>query len=150
MLVQATKKNASGKMYQLKRSIPVEDDFDIIVAGGGPSGCAAAISAARLGAKVLLVEATGCLGGMGTSGLVTAWPSIGDDEKVIVGGIFYEIAMDLYEKGFLAPNNNPGMFHKSWIRFNLEGYKLILDKKVTEAGVDLRLFTQLIRCRFRC
>ena len=44
--------------YQLVRSIPVEKGYDVVVAGGGPAGSAAAICAARLGAKVLLVEAT--------------------------------------------------------------------------------------------
>jgi flavin-dependent dehydrogenase len=58
--------------YHLVRDIPSEDGVDLVVAGGGPAGSAAAICAARRGAKVLLVEATGCLGGMGTSGLVTA------------------------------------------------------------------------------
>ena len=57
--------------FRLVRDIPIEDGYDLVVAGGGPAGSAAAICAARLGARVLLVEATGCLGGMGTSGLVT-------------------------------------------------------------------------------
>ena len=43
---------------------------DILVVGGGPSGVCAAISAARLGAKVMLVDSGNCLGGMGTQGLV--------------------------------------------------------------------------------
>jgi flavin-dependent dehydrogenase len=64
--------------YHLVRDIPVDDAYDVVVAGGGPGGSAAAICAARLGAKVLLVEATGCLGGMGTSGLVTAFDPMSD------------------------------------------------------------------------
>ena len=60
--------------YTLKRDIPINDGFDFVVAGGGPAGCAAAICAARLGAKVLLVEATGCLGGMeGSSAMGKEW-----------------------------------------------------------------------------
>ncbi|HNY41982.1 MAG TPA: FAD-dependent oxidoreductase, partial [Bryobacteraceae bacterium] len=46
--------------YRLSRDIPVEAKYDLLVAGGGPGGSAAAIAAARLGAKVLLVEGTGC------------------------------------------------------------------------------------------
>jgi len=57
--------------YRLVREIPVEKGYDVVVAGGEPAGSAAAICAARLGAKVLLVEAMGCLGGMATSGLVS-------------------------------------------------------------------------------
>ena len=45
-------------------------DYDVIVAGGGPAGVAAAVSAARLGAKTAIVERFGILGGMLTSGQV--------------------------------------------------------------------------------
>ena len=52
------------KQYTLKKVIDLNDSYDIIIIGGGPAGCAAAIAAARDGAKTLLVEATGVLGGM--------------------------------------------------------------------------------------
>ena len=45
--------------------------YDIVVCGGGPSGVAAAVSAARKGAKTLLIEQGGCLGGFWTRGLLT-------------------------------------------------------------------------------
>ncbi|MGE9289530.1 MAG: FAD-dependent oxidoreductase, partial [Puniceicoccales bacterium] len=45
--------------------------FDVIVAGGGPAGIAAAISASRAGAEVLLIEGHGCLGGVWTAGALT-------------------------------------------------------------------------------
>ncbi|MDE7142519.1 MAG: FAD-dependent oxidoreductase, partial [Muribaculaceae bacterium] len=53
--------------------VKVNNDYDIIVAGGGPAGCAAAIAAASRGCRTLLIEATGNLGGLGTSGMVPAW-----------------------------------------------------------------------------
>jgi flavin-dependent dehydrogenase len=71
--------------YTLTREIPIEDEFDVLVAGGGPAGSAAAVCAARLGAKVLLAEATGCLGGMGTAGLVASFGPISDGERMLVG-----------------------------------------------------------------
>ena len=75
-------------MYTLKsRSIPLDASYDVIVVGGGPAGCTAAASAAREGAKTLLIEATGSLGGMGTSGLVPAWCPFSDKEKVIYCGM---------------------------------------------------------------
>ena len=46
----------SQPTYHLTREIPAEEGFDLVVAGGGPAGTAAAVCAARLGAKVLLVE----------------------------------------------------------------------------------------------
>ena len=64
-----------GKTFRLVRERPVESGFDLLVASGGPAGAVAAVSAARAGAKVLLIEATGCLGGMGPSGLVCSFDS---------------------------------------------------------------------------
>jgi hypothetical protein len=52
------------------REIPVFAETEVLVVGGGPAGTAAAISAARLGADVLLVERYNHLGGLSTGGLV--------------------------------------------------------------------------------
>ena len=55
------------KSLTLKRSrIKVDDQWDVIIVGGGPAGCTAAIAATREGAKTLLIEAMGQLGGMVT------------------------------------------------------------------------------------
>ena len=45
--------------------------YDVIVAGGGMSGVAAAVASGRMGKKVLLIEQSSMLGGLGTSGLMT-------------------------------------------------------------------------------
>ena len=45
----------------------------IVVVGGGPAGIAASITARRLGAKVLLVDKNGVLGGMSTAGMLNVW-----------------------------------------------------------------------------
>ena len=76
----------TASTYQLTRSIPAEAPYDLVVAGGGPAGTAAAVCAARRGLKVLLAEATGCLGGMGTSGLVSSFGPVSDGERMLVGG----------------------------------------------------------------
>src|ERR1035438_10578557 len=73
--------------FKLNREIPVERGYDVVVAGGGPSGAAAAICAARLGAKVLLLEGIGSMGGMGTTALISLWFSISDGEKLTIGGL---------------------------------------------------------------
>ena len=65
-----------------EKIIPVIDNAEVIVLGGGPAGTAAAIAAARLGANVLLIERYGYLGGMATGGLVIM---IGERDERIKG-----------------------------------------------------------------
>lgn len=133
--------------FRLERNIPVDADYDLVVLGGGPAGASAAISAGRLGARVLLVESTGCLGGMGTSGLVTAFDPMADGEKMLVGGLMREIVETLYARGFLQPGIDPCTWRRwyhRWTPFNVEGYKLLLDELAVAAGVEVRFFTKLI------
>ncbi|MGO4374960.1 FAD-dependent oxidoreductase, partial [Paenibacillus sp. MCAF20] len=53
--------------YRLQEeAIPVSKEIDVVIVGGGPTGIAAAIAAARNGARTLLIEQRGFLGGMGT------------------------------------------------------------------------------------
>src|SRR5215510_6725478 len=76
-----------GTHREQAREVPVHLETDVLVVGGGPSGCAAATAAARLGADVTLVERYGHLGGLATGGLVfwidrmTDW----DGRQVITG-----------------------------------------------------------------
>jgi ribulose 1,5-bisphosphate synthetase/thiazole synthase len=137
----------TASTYRFTRDIPIDQGYDLAVAGGGPAGAAAAICAARLGAKVLLVEATGCLGGMGTSGLVTAFGPLSDGEKLLIRGLMKEILETLYHRGFIPDDETPDTWNKKfhvWTRFHPEGYKLLLDEMVTKAGVDVRFFTQVV------
>lgn len=127
------------KSYTLKpKEIPFNDEYDVIVAGGGPAGCASAISAARKGAKTLLIEATGCLGGMGTMGLIPAWCPFSDKEQIIYKGIAEEV--------FHA--SNAGVDHVKegdvdWVPIDPEHLKIVYDDMVTKAGADI-LFNTLL------
>ncbi|OGV39016.1 MAG: fumarate reductase [Lentisphaerae bacterium GWF2_49_21] len=135
------------KTYVMTRKVKKESEYDVFVAGGGPAGSAAAICAARLGARVLLVEGTGCLGGMGTSGLVTAFDPMANGERALVGGIMQEIVETMYKRGFLAPQVTPEYWRKKyhcWTPYSAEGFKLILDEFVADAGVEVRFFTKVI------
>ena len=59
-----------GTWREAAREIPVHARCDVLVSGGGPSGTAAAVAAARLGADVILLERYNHLGGLSTGGLV--------------------------------------------------------------------------------
>jgi len=139
---------AGMKTYRLERTIAAEENlYDVVVAGGGPAGAAAAICAGRLGARVLLIESTGCMGGMGTSGLVTAFDPMADGERSLVGGFMLELVETLYQRGFLRPGIDPDTWRKKyhhWTPFNVEGLKLVLDEFATAAGVEVRFFTKVI------
>ena len=142
-----SKETDDSDSYHFSRKIPKGETYDLVVAGGGPAGIGAAIGAARLGAKVLIIEAMGCLGGMGTSGLVTAFDPMANGEKMLVGGIMREIVMKMYDRGFLGPSEKPEIFTKRfhhWTSFHAEGYKLLLDEMVTEAGIEVRFYTRVI------
>ncbi len=96
--------------------------YNLIVVGGGLAGVAAAVSGAREGLSVLLVEKFGCLGGAMTNGLV--YPFMGyttEEGKVLSAGIFAEM---------LERKKNYG--NTSW-----ESFKCVFDDMVTEANVDV-------------
>src|SRR6056297_611667 len=142
---------SNNETYHLSREIKKEQGYDLVVAGGGPAGCSAAIAAARKGARVLLLEATGCLGGMGTSGLVTAFDPMANGERGLVGGIMREIVETLDERGQLAPQAGPKGWLKryhTWTAFKAEGYKILLDELTISSGVEVRFYTKLIDVDF--
>ena len=137
----------SRQTYTLKRTMSVDDAYDIVVSGGGPAGCAAAIAAGRLGAKVLLLEATGCLGGMATSGLVPAFAPMSDGSRLLTDGIMREILEQVHRRGWTAPQVTPDFWERTfhrWVPFNPEGLKVLLDELVSAANVEVRFFTKTI------
>lgn len=97
--------------------------------GGGPAGTAAAVAAARQGAAVNLIEASGCLGGMLTGGLVS--PILGGD---INGGLGEVVVRRLEKYGAVfEPASGRGQ--------NFEGMKRVLEELCLEAGVHVRYYT---------
>ena len=119
--------------YRLKeRDLPHDGSWDVIVAGGGPAGCAAAAAAAREGAKALLIEGTGALGGMGTSGLVPAWCPFTDKERIIYGGIGERVLKECMAG---MPHVAPDAY--DWTPIDAELLKRVYDRLVTGAGADV-------------
>ena len=62
------------------RNIPIIEEADVVVCGGGPAGIVASVAASRSGARTLLVERYGFLGGMLTAGLVITIKGFGPDQ----------------------------------------------------------------------
>lgn len=120
-------------------SIPLDDSWDVIVAGGGPAGCTAAAAAAREGASTLLIEATGALGGMGTSGLVPAWCPFTDKVRIIYSGLAERV---LKETMAGMPHVPPERF--DWTPIDPERLKRVYDELVTGSGASIRFGTMLV------
>lgn len=130
--------NSQTSMRLKKSEISVDDQWDVIVVGGGPAGCTAAISAAREGAKTLLIEAMGQLGGMGTAGMVPAWCPFSDGEKMIYRG--------LAEKIFNASKVAVPHERKSkldWVSIEPEYLMRVYDRMVTDSGAEVLFFSRV-------
>ena len=115
-----------------KRKIPVVAEVDILVLGAGPAGVAAAVSAAREGVSVMLVEQLGTVGGMSTSGLMSHWT--GNTQ----GGFFEEIltrSADLEDTESYGFNGSPRQI------INSERLKTEYLNMLDEARVTLCLYT---------
>lgn len=123
----------------LQRELSLNENYEVIVVGGGPSGCAAAIASARDGAKTLLIESTYCLGGMGTNGLVPFWCGLDNGGPLCSTGIgktVIERAATRLYKGAGTPWGHTAI--------DAEGLKLTYDELVTEAGADVLFGTQCV------
>lgn len=130
--------------------------YDVIVLGGGPAGVCAAIEAARGGARVLIAEAQGMLGGMATTALVGPFMTNYDrkGDRPIVGGLYREIIERLAEYGgAILPENTDspsihtsfiGHYHRHVTPFDSFMLQVVLDEITREAGVEVLLYTRFV------
>lgn len=106
--------------------------YDLLVTGGGISGVAAAVRAAREGLSVLLVEKTGCLGGAMSSSLVypfMRYRTMDEKQEVLSGGLFSEMLQR----------------HAAYGDTSWETFKFVFDDMTAEAGVDVLFHTVVFR-----
>ena len=115
----------------------ISKEYDVIVCGGGPAGCCAAISASRAGMSTLLIEATSALGGMGTMGMVSAFAPFTDGEKLIYSSLPLEI-LTRYKKRMNIPE-----WKWEWIKLSPEDLKRVYDDITAESKTDV-LFQSIV------
>ncbi|MDY6073078.1 MAG: FAD-dependent oxidoreductase [Eubacteriales bacterium] len=113
------------------RNVPVLDEVDVLVLGAGPAGVSAAICAAREGMRTMLIEQSGDVGGVATTGLMSHWTG---NTK----GGFYE---EILQKTSELNDENSSMNGCPRQIINPESLKTHLLEMLVEAGIVLRLYS---------
>lgn len=135
-LVRRTVDVRAGKtVLEPARETKVAGCYDFVVAGGGPAGIAAAVTAARAGARTLLLESHGQLGGIWTSGLLSCLIGFGET------ALDREILDRLRRYGALSeriPGNRRNFIAEP------EYMKFVCEELCREAGVEFRLHTHVV------
>ncbi|MCA9040185.1 MAG: FAD-dependent oxidoreductase [Planctomycetaceae bacterium] len=116
-----------------RRLVPVAGASEVLVCGGGPAGIAAALAAARSGAKTQLLEFAGCLGGVWTAGLLTKILDAGNKS-----GIMREILTALSERGSHVAKETDGTV------YDPELAKRVLEEMCVGAGISIQLHTLVV------
>ncbi|MDB4654693.1 FAD-dependent oxidoreductase, partial [Rubripirellula sp.] len=125
--------NDGKAILESERAIPLIGKSDVLICGAGPAGIAAALSAARAGASVQLIEVAGCLGGVWTVGLLTKILDAGNKR-----GIMRELLKKFTERGSQVAIDSNGTVYDPEIA------KLVLEEVCIEAGVKIRLHTRVV------
>ena len=116
--------------YESGRPIEIIADTQVLVVGGGPSGMAAAIASARVGAKTMLVESGSCFGGVVTQAGVECVAWYRHEGTVEAGGLLREIEDTAQKKGASSPESQ-----SISQALDAELFKVVADEMILDAGV---------------
>ncbi|MBE6366386.1 MAG: FAD-dependent oxidoreductase [Lentisphaerae bacterium] len=112
------------------RNLDILAEAEVVVAGGGAAGVAAAIQAARLGRKVILLEKNNCAGGILSSGLLPCIIHMTDLKNILASGLCKELCEALAKRMQRPVNYN-------WFNVHPEAVKIELDEMLAAAGVKV-------------
>ena len=137
------------KKLEYSKELPIRASVDVFVAGGGPAGVAAAVTAARAGARVFLAESLGAFGGMGTSAGIPFLCRPTDGIHFLCGGFGREVYDRLFRDGGAGPEMKYGE-HPAEIGgfiYNPESMKRIYDDMMAASGAEFTFHTSLVDLR---
>lgn len=152
------------EVEQPSRTVPIVARSDVVVVGGGAAGVGAAVSAARSGLTVTLLERYAYLGGLASGGMVLVLDDMVDGDSVTVTGLVSEYIERMATIGLAVypPEPERGLSEQQWrkwkrwglydfhfrgrikpivfaVAFDPDGWKRVSDNIIREAGVRLRL-----------
>lgn len=160
----------SERIWMSAASAPVVARADVVVVGGGPAGVAAAVSAARSGASVTLLERYAALGGLAAGGMVLVLDDMINGDEITVSGVVTEYVdrLTAMELAVVPPEEDRYASPETWdkwgrfglfdfhvatnpkpicyaVAFDPDGWKRVSNDLVREAGVNLRLHSWFSR-----
>ena len=115
--------------HENAKELPIAGEYDVIVAGSGPAGTAAAVMAGRMGAKVLIIEWNNAIGGISTSGMMSHW----------TGSVTSPLYTEILQRS--ADMNEGEQKGKIQQFINPENLKTVYLDMLKDANVDVLLYT---------